>query len=115
MWDDLKSEVQYAIETGVSLEEFLLSKDLTRAQWYSIKPKGFKWNKLAKLNKEGEPSESDRLIHTRINKMCHNTICENEMIDNSGLCMNCTNFLLKNIIMLFRKGFTEKVIKKQLG
>ena len=113
-WDEIKSEVQYAIETGVTKEEFLLSKDMTRGQWYGVKPKGFKWNSEAKQSKGDSPLPRS-VSHININRMCHNTICENEMVENTGLCMSCTNLLLKNIIMLFRKGFTENLIKKQLG
>jgi hypothetical protein len=117
-WEDIKDEVIYAIETDVTQEEFLLSKDLTRGQWYGVKPKGFKWRSV---KKEGgftkTPShEPNPCIETEDpSRLCQNTICENEMVDSSGLCMLCTNFLLKNIIMLFRKGFTEKVIKSHLG
>ena len=118
-WESLEKEASYAIETGVTLEEFLLSKDMTRAQWYNVKPNGYKWNKKRREAKNSPPSSDGNNCSgdyiPSINQLCHNTVCENEMHDNSGLCLSCTNFVLKHILLLYRKGYTDRILKKYLG
>ena len=111
-WNKIKSEVEYAITTGITLEDFLLSKDMDRNQWYAMKPKGWKWNKIQREENSKSSSPEDEKA---MKLCCINTICENSVASKSDICMTCTNFALKNLLMMYRKGFTDKIIKNLLG
>jgi len=45
-WISMRQEVDEAIREGLTAKEFMELNDISRDQWYRIKPIGFKWHKI---------------------------------------------------------------------
>jgi hypothetical protein len=45
-WSLLRNEVDEAIRAGLTAKEFMELHDISRDQWYKMKPKGFKWHRI---------------------------------------------------------------------
>lgn len=47
-WISLRPEIDEAIRAGLTAQDFWELNDISRDQWYRMKPAGFKWNQIQK-------------------------------------------------------------------
>lgn len=55
-WDKIRPIADEAIRAGLGLDEFLELADITRRDWYEIKPEGWHWTAIQKklgIKREG--------------------------------------------------------------
>lgn len=45
-WENMRKDIDEAIRAGLTAKEFMELNDISRDQWYRMKPKGFKWHKI---------------------------------------------------------------------
>jgi len=45
-WLELRNDIDEAIRAGLTAREFMELNDISRDQWYRMKPIGFKWHKI---------------------------------------------------------------------
>lgn len=62
-WDAMRDDVDEAIRAGYTAKEFMELNDISRDQWYAMKPPGFKWHKIqAELKIKRRPTINDQYI-----------------------------------------------------
>ena len=112
-WEQVRPFVDVAIRRGQSCIDFCTENDIKRDDWYSMKPKGFKWHTIQKeLNihvKKPRPAPP----HHEEN-YCNRQECSNEKLKGGSLCANCKIELLVGIMVVYRLGFSDKDITEVL-
>jgi len=123
-WEEIRENVDKAIRAGQTKDDFCDENDISRGQWYSMKPKGFKWHKIqlelgVKVKKprsakepEVKEEEPDDMPTEQI---CPKKGCGQEhFATEECLCPYCKVELLEGLMRLYRGGFSDDQIREAL-
>ena len=115
-WEEHRTGVDQAIRAGMSKQEWCDENDISRGLWYSMKPKGFKWNAIQnELGiKKNKVKRREKIDEVEIPQERHCKVCVNIHFS-EGLCVYCKIILLKSLMDLYRQGFTDDDVREVLG
>jgi len=124
-WESIRDLVDKSIRSGQSKDDFCDEHNITRGEWYKLKPKNFKWQKIQKqLNiKVNKPRKAEELIVKPTTEptvevaeeyACNKKGCAN-VHDVDGVCPYCKINLLEKIMGIYREGFSDEHIREVLG
>jgi hypothetical protein len=127
-WDDIRDQVDKAIRSGQSKDDFCEEHGIPRVEWYRMKPKQFKWHKIQKqLNikvtkprnkivepKIIEPKVVESPVEVEEEFQCTKKDCEN-LHYHDGICPYCKITLLEKVMEIYRDGFSDSHIREVLG